>query len=46
MEVFLNLALFVGVFYLIIRYAGLGDRRTDHDASPAKTAAKHEKRVA
>jgi hypothetical protein len=45
MSEFLNLALFVGVFYLIVVYAGLPDRRkhrqsrTADPSAPAKRVA-------
>jgi len=42
---FLNLALFVGVFYLILLWAGLPDRRRNRPADDAG-AGTHEKRVA
>lgn len=45
MSAFLNLALFVGVFYLIVLYAGRPDRRTDRPADRAEPAAP-EKRIA
>ncbi len=32
MSVFLNLALFVGVFYLIVVFSGIPDRRRDRTA--------------
>jgi len=44
MSAFLNLAFFVGVFSLIILFAGLPDRRT-HPSAPGVDSAK-EKRVA
>ena len=44
MDAFLNLALFVGVFYLIIVFAGLPDRWKEPTA-PRVDSAK-EKRVA
>jgi hypothetical protein len=31
-SVFLNLSLFVGVFYLIVWFAGMPDRRREHTA--------------
>lgn len=46
MEVFLNLALFVGVFYLILMYAGVPDRRSRRGASGTKAASGNEKRAA
>jgi hypothetical protein len=42
MDAFLNLGLFVAVFYLILLYAGLPDRRKTRAAD----GAVHEKRVA
>jgi hypothetical protein len=44
MDAFLNLALFVGIFCLILLYAGLPDRRKT-SAAPRVDSA-HEKRVA
>jgi len=44
MDAFLNLAMFVGVFCLIILFAGLPDRRKN-PAAPRDDSAK-EKRVA
>ena len=44
MDAFLNLALFVGVFCLIILFAGLPDRRKNSAAPPVDSAK--EKRVA
>jgi hypothetical protein len=44
MDAFLNLALFVGVFYLILVVAGLPDRRTHRAAARVDPA--NQKRVA
>jgi hypothetical protein len=47
MSEFLNLALFVGVFYLIIVCAGRRDRRTDRrDALSTAHPHAEEKRIA
>lgn len=43
MDAFLNLGLFVGVFYLILVYAGLPDRRKNRAAGDDRA---DEKRVA
>ena len=45
MSEFLNLALFVGVFYLILVYAGLPDRRR-HRAARTVDPRAQEKRIA
>jgi hypothetical protein len=45
MSAFLNLALFVGVFYLILVYAGWPDRRKKGTAD-GSAAATDEKRIA
>jgi hypothetical protein len=45
MDGFLNLTLFVVVFYLIVLFAGLPDRRKVSSASPVDSAM-NEKRVA
>ena len=45
LSVFFNLMLFVGVFYLILLYAGLPDRRKAPDARTTETGSE-QKRVA
>jgi len=43
MDAFLNLALFVGVFYLILVFAGRRDRRKAHTARPMEPVANNER---
>jgi len=45
MDAFLNLVFFVGVFYLIVVFAGIPGRAPRRGASDAESSAK-EKRVA
>ena len=45
MSTFLNLALFVGVFYLILMYAAWLDRRKHNTTAPS-TTRDGEKRIA